>query len=171
MLKTPKLSLVLSGLLLLTAAALPVVAQSSATPAKTPAKPLVKPAPQKTAPSKPASATAAKAAPAAAAAAVAPALSAGQQETASRVMVGTAQCEFGEQVHIVADDHKPGHFRLHHKADVYNLAPEATTTGAVRLEDKRKGIMWLQIPSKSMLMNTKIGQRMIDNCLMGQQTG
>ena len=86
-------------------------------------------------------------------------------------MVGTAQCEFGEKVQIVADDHKPGHFRLHHKSDVYNLAPEATTTGAVRLEDKRKGIMWLQIPSKSMLMNTKMGQRMIDNCLMSQQTG
>ena len=29
--------------------------------------------------------------------------------------------------------------------------------------------MWLQIPSKSMLMNSKIGQRMVDSCTHAEQ--
>ncbi|HVQ04137.1 MAG TPA: hypothetical protein VMT14_11505, partial [Burkholderiaceae bacterium] len=44
-----------------------------------------------------------------------------------------------------------------------------TSTGALRLEDKKAGIVWLQIPSKSMLMNSKVGQRMVDNCLHPEQ--
>ena len=47
----------------------------------------------------------------------------------------------------------------------YLLAPEPTTTGAVRLEDKKAGVVWLQIANKSMLMNAKIGQRMVDECI------
>jgi hypothetical protein len=34
----------------------------------------------------------------------------------------------------------------------------------VRLEDKRAGVVWLQIPAKSMMMNSRIGQRMVDDC-------
>ena len=49
------------------------------------------------------------------------------------------------------------------------MVPEETTTGAVRLEDKKAGIVWLQIPAKSMLMNSKIGQRMADSCLHEEQ--
>ena len=44
------------------------------------------------------------------------------------------------------------------------LADPGTLTGAVRLEDKAAGVMWLQIPAKSMLMNVKVGQRMVDGC-------
>jgi len=47
--------------------------------------------------------------------------------------------------------------------------PEETTTGALRLEDKKAGIVWLQIPSKSMLMNARIGQRMVDGCMHAEQ--
>ena len=107
--------------------------------------------------------------PAAAAAAATLALTPGQMDAAQRVMTGKANCEFGEQIDVSAVDGKPGHFQLKHKAATYNLVPEETTTGAVRLEDKRAGIVWLQIPSKSMLMNAKIGQRVADNCQMAQQ--
>jgi hypothetical protein len=49
------------------------------------------------------------------------------------------------------------------------LAPEPTTTGAVRLEDKKNGLVWIQIANKSMLMNAKIGQRLVDNCVHPSQ--
>jgi hypothetical protein len=52
---------------------------------------------------------------------------------------------------------------------VYVVIPEETTSGAIRLEDKRQGIVWLQIPSKSMLMNARIGQRMVDGCMHAEQ--
>jgi ribosomal protein S12 methylthiotransferase accessory factor YcaO len=167
MLKLKDLSLVLMALTLL-----PAAAQTANTPNKPAGTAQAKPAPKPAPKAQPAQSK--QAAPAAAqggAAAAAAALTPGQMEAAERVFTGTAQCEFGEKIQVTADDRKPGHFVLKHGKSTYNLVPETTTTGAVRLEDKPKGIMWLQIPSKSMLMNSKIGQRMVDNCLMSQQTG
>jgi phage protein D len=114
-----------------------------------------KPAAAKPAPAKPA---AAKAAPAAAS------LSAGQISTAERVLTGKVQCEFDQAVDVAAVNGKAGHFNVGFKGKTYTMVPEATTTGAIRLEDKKNGMMWLQIANKSMLMNTKAGQRMVDNC-------
>jgi cytochrome c2 len=50
------------------------------------------------------------------------------------------------------------------------MTPVETTTGAVRLEDTQAGAMWLQLPNKSMLMNSKLGQRMADECQSDHQT-
>ena len=49
------------------------------------------------------------------------------------------------------------------------MVPESTPTGAVRLEDKKAGVVWLQIANKSMLMNAKVGQRMVDACQHAEQ--
>jgi len=62
-----------------------------------------------------------------------------------------------------------GWFNVEYKGKSYLMTPEHTTTGAVRLEDKKNGMMWLQIANKSMLMNSKIGQRMVDNCVHPSQ--
>lgn len=96
-------------------------------------------------------------------------ISEAQLAVAQRVMTGQCDCEFNQQVHIQPVDGKPGHFRLGYKNANYLMVPQETTTGAVRLEDKRAGVVWLQIPSKSMLMNHKVGQRMVDSCLHADQ--
>lgn len=96
-------------------------------------------------------------------------LSEEQMAVAPRVHAGAADCEFNQKVHITPHPEKPGRFRLQFGKMVYNMAPEPTTTGAVRLEDKHAGVVWLQIPSKSMLMNAKAGQRMVDSCQHDEQ--
>lgn len=101
--------------------------------------------------------------------AAAESLSPTQLEIASRVMTGNAKCEFEQQVSVFPVDGKPGHFHVGYKNATYMMVPQETSTGAVRLEDRRAGVMWLQIPSKSMLMNTKAGQRMVDSCTQNQQ--
>ena len=92
-------------------------------------------------------------------------LSSEQLSTADRVLTGQSKCEFDQSVHVAAVPNQKGWFNVEHKGKSYLMAPEATTTGAVRLEDKKNGMMWLQIANKSMLMNSKIGQRMVDNCV------
>ena len=92
-----------------------------------------------------------------------------QLQIADRVHTGQAACEFNQVVDLDRIADRPGHFRLKFKNASYTVVPEETTTGALRLEDKKAGIVWLQIPSKSMLMNSKIGQRMVDNCLHPEQ--
>ena len=93
------------------------------------------------------------------------ALSAEQLSTADRVLLGQSRCEFNQSVNVAAVPGQKGWFNVEFKGKSYLMAPEHTTTGAVRLEDKKAGMMWLQIANKSMLMNSKIGQRMVDNCV------
>jgi hypothetical protein len=97
------------------------------------------------------------------------ALSANQLEIAKRVYLGKADCEFNQNVTVSEVDGKPGMFRVAFKSAAYVMVPEETTTGAVRLEDKKNGIVWLQIANKSMMMNQKIGQRVVDGCTHPQQ--
>jgi hypothetical protein len=92
-----------------------------------------------------------------------------QLQIAQRVLTGTAQCEFNQSVSVDAMQDKPGHFKVSFNKVSYTMVPQETTTGAVRLEDKRNGIVWLQIPSKSMMMNHKVGQRMVDSCMHAEQ--
>jgi hypothetical protein len=96
-------------------------------------------------------------------------LSPTQLEIATRVMTGNAKCEFDQHVSVLPVEGKPGHFHVAYKNATYTMVPQETSTGAVRLEDRHAGVMWLQIPSKSMLMNTKAGQRMVDSCTQTQQ--
>jgi hypothetical protein len=100
---------------------------------------------------------------------VAEQISEGQMQAAARVMTGDIDCEFDQKVSVKAVDGQPGHFHLAFKKVTYRMIPQETTTGAVRLEDKKAGVVWLQIPAKSMLMNAKIGQRMVDACLHADQ--
>ena len=92
-----------------------------------------------------------------------------QLASAERVLTGEQQCEFNQKVDLEKASDKPGYFQLSFKGKKYSLVPEPTTTGAVRLEDKKAGVVWLQIPNKSMLMNAKIGQRMVDDCVHPSQ--
>lgn len=96
-------------------------------------------------------------------------LTPGQIDAAARVYTGVADCDQGQQVKLTPVAGQTGHFKLEYKKTSYTLVPEETTTGAVRLEDKKAGIVWLQIPSKSMLMNAKIGQRVADGCKHAEQ--
>ncbi len=96
-------------------------------------------------------------------------LSQGQLDVAPYVFTGAVHCDGDQNVQVSAVDGKPGHFKLAFGAKSYDLTPEETTTGAVRLEDRKAGVVWLQIPSKSMLMDAKAGRRLLDGCLAAQQ--
>jgi hypothetical protein len=97
------------------------------------------------------------------------AITGNQLEIATRVLTGSADCEFNQHVNVEALADKPGHFKVGYKNLNYVMTPEETSTGAVRLHDKKSGVVWLQIPVKSMLMNHKIGQRMVDGCTHSEQ--
>jgi len=92
-----------------------------------------------------------------------------QLQIADRVLTGDAACEFNQTVSVLPISGQPGHFKLTYKQASYTVVPEETTSGAIRLEDKKAGIVWLQIPSKSMLMNARAGQRMVDGCMHAEQ--
>lgn len=97
-------------------------------------------------------------------------LSAVQLEIAKHVFTGRARCEAGQSVDVEADKDKPGFFHVSFNGSHFLMVPEATASGAVRLFDRNAGVLWLQIPVKSMLMNQKKGERMLDGCVVPQQS-
>jgi hypothetical protein len=88
---------------------------------------------------------------------------------AQRVHQGQLACEWGASVRIVADAAQPGYFDLHGKGYRYRMHPVATTTGAIRLEDKNAGTVWLQLANKSMLMDQNKGRRIANDCANPEQ--
>ena len=92
-----------------------------------------------------------------------------QFDVSARVLTGVADCEFNQHVSVDAAPGQPGHFHVGFKNVRYTMVPQETTTGAVRLEDRKLGVVWLQIPVKSMMLNSKIGQRMVDGCTHSEQ--
>jgi hypothetical protein len=89
---------------------------------------------------------------------------------AGEVHTGRMVCELGNSVTVSPDPQEPARFIVQMKKHTYLMTPVATTTGAVRLEDAQAGAMWMQLPHKSMLMNSKLGQRMADECQSEHQT-
>ncbi len=86
-----------------------------------------------------------------------------------RVRVGHFPCEHGTSVTLSADSKTPGYFNMQSKNVSYHLAPVASVTGAVRLEEAKSGAVWLQLANKSMLMNQKQGTRLADECMSSEQ--
>jgi hypothetical protein len=133
-----------------------VAMAQTATPAP---KPAAKPA---------AKAPAKKAAPAKAEPVPAPA-SPEQITAAERVYYGVYDCEFNQTVDISINSKYPAWVDVKHGKNTYLMKPVLSSTGALRLEDIRDEALMVQIASKSMLLNTKTGTRIVDACVSPKQ--
>ncbi len=91
-------------------------------------------------------------------------LSAAELEMARAVHVGSMACELGASV-TVTPLRNEGFFLVStSKGLKFRMHPTESRTGAIRLEDPKRGAMWLQLGNKSMLMSQKLGQRLADEC-------
>ncbi|PUE42473.1 hypothetical protein B9Z50_00965 [Limnohabitans sp. Bal53] len=88
---------------------------------------------------------------------------------AQQIHQGLMPCEMGASVRVQADAAAPGYFHVQGKGFRYRMYPVRTSTGALRLEDKKAGAVWLQLANKSMLMDQKKGRRLADDCAHPEQ--
>lgn len=96
-------------------------------------------------------------------------IDANQLGIAARVLTGRASCEMNLNVDVAAIPDKPGFFHVRFKKSDYVMTPEETTTGAIKLRERRSGVIWLQIPTKSMLLDEREGHRLVDACMLAEQ--
>jgi hypothetical protein len=89
-------------------------------------------------------------------------------EVAKRVYVGELPCELGAKV-TVKPLKREGFFMIATGKYRFAMHPVESRTGAIRLEDPKRGAMWLQLGNKSMLMSQKLGQRLADECQSPEQ--
>lgn len=88
---------------------------------------------------------------------------------AQQVYQGELPCELGVSVALTADAKAPGYFDVQSGNRRYRMVPVEARTGAIRLEDRHAGAVWLQLSNKSMLMDQKLGQRLADECMSPSQ--
>lgn len=140
----------------LCAASFSSMSQTAAQPAKAPAAKPAKAAPAKKA-AAPVVADPVAATPA-------------QLAAAERVFYGTYLCEFDKSVQVSTLAKFPGYAELRFGKSVYVMKPVASDTGAIRLEDVKGETLVIQIANKSMLLNVKSGQRLLDGCVSDKHT-
>ena len=129
-------------------------------------------APAKPAAAKPAPAKATKPAPAkkaAPAAATLPAADADQIAAAERTYFGNYVCELDQSIDVGMNPKTPGYVDVSFKKKTYTMKPIVSSTGAVRLEEVKGGMLLIQIANKSMMMDSKVGQRVVDGCVHEKQ--
>jgi hypothetical protein len=80
------------------------------------------------------------------------------------VYLGRLPCEANQIVSLQEVPNAPGQYLLHFKKFKFKLVAVSTHSGVVRLEDPFSGATWVQLNSKSMLMDSRRGQRLVDDC-------
>jgi hypothetical protein len=99
---------------------------------------------------------------------VLPTLTAADQEqlvAASLAYYGPYGCEFNQAL-SVSKHATDGYVVVTFSSKAYTMKPVRSSTGALRLEEVGNGpMLMVQIPTKSMLMDTVRGRRIVDACV------
>lgn len=80
----------------------------------------------------------------------------------AKPVVGKFSCDIGRTVSVDAKD--DNNVDLQWQGKTYAMAKVPTSSGAMRFEDKASGLVWIQIPAKSMLMDSKAGRQLAQDC-------
>ncbi len=141
-------------------------AEPATTKAEAKKKPAAKPRPAKSeAKTKAGSKAKAKAAPAVAAA---PDPEADEPEVLGSTVVDF-DCELGNKVTLYQNTGDESHVALRWKQRLHRLTRVATTTGAQRFENKFHGLIWIGIPAKGMLLDSKKNRQLANECRNAEQ--
>ena len=92
-----------------------------------------------------------------------------QVKAAELVYYGVYDCEFKQTVNIVQSPKYSAFVDVTHGKAHWLMRPVLSSTGAIRLEDVRGETLMVQISSKSMLLNVKTAQRLVDDCISPKQ--
>ncbi|MBV8379256.1 MAG: hypothetical protein JO369_00635 [Paucibacter sp.] len=92
-----------------------------------------------------------------------------QLDAAKMVYIGKYECEFKETVDVEANAKHNGYIDVHWRKNTYTMKPVLSSTRAIRLEDVTGKTLVVQIANKSMLLDVKLGQRLVDDCESSEQ--
>ncbi|HWV64135.1 MAG TPA: hypothetical protein VN019_10920 [Oxalicibacterium sp.] len=78
-------------------------------------------------------------------------------------------CELGNKITTYNNDSDDKYMALRWKNTVHRLRRVGTSTGANRFENRRYGLVWISIPSKAMLLDSRKGQQLANECRNPEQ--
>jgi hypothetical protein len=78
-------------------------------------------------------------------------------------------CEMGNKITIYSNVEDVNHIALRWKKRLHRLQRVSTTTGANRFENPLFGLIWIGIPAKGMLLDSKKNQQLANECKDAEQ--
>ncbi|GAB2862309.1 hypothetical protein GCM10027277_33600 [Pseudoduganella ginsengisoli] len=104
----------------------------------------------------------------------APAVSPADKEEADEPSVTDSSvtefnCELGNKIAIYTNAGDDDHIALRWKKRLHRLTRVGTTTGAHRFENKLYGLIWIGIPAKGMLLDSKQNRQLANECKSPEQ--
>ncbi|TFW31072.1 hypothetical protein [Duganella callida] len=79
-------------------------------------------------------------------------------------------CELGNKITIYTNAGDDAHIALRWKKRLHRLTRVGTTTGANRFENKLYGLIWIGIPAKGMLLDSKQNRQLANECRDAEQS-
>lgn len=73
-------------------------------------------------------------------------------------------CELGNKLTLYRNPGDAQHVALRWQKKLLRLRRVETTTGASRFENKKNGWVWIDIPAKGMLLDSKKGRQLANEC-------
>jgi hypothetical protein len=78
-------------------------------------------------------------------------------------------CELNNKVTIYKNDNDEANIALRWKKRLHRLTRVGTTTGALRFENPTYGLVWIGIPSKGILLDSKLNRQLANECKSTEQ--
>ncbi len=78
-------------------------------------------------------------------------------------------CELGNKITVYQNDADTNSIAVRWKKRLHRLTRIETTTGAQRFENKHYGLIWIGIPTKSMLLDSKQNRQLANECQTAEQ--
>jgi hypothetical protein len=78
-------------------------------------------------------------------------------------------CALGDKVTIFSNPADDAHIALRWSKRLHRMTRVETTTGAHRFENRRQGLVWIGIPAKGILLDSKKGQQLANDCKSAEQ--
>jgi hypothetical protein len=78
-------------------------------------------------------------------------------------------CELGNKITIYTNEKDTGHIALRWKKRLHRLSRVGTTTGAQRYENPHWGLIWIGIPAKGILLDSKLNRQLANECKNAEQ--
>jgi len=73
-------------------------------------------------------------------------------------------CEMGNKITIYQNDQDDKHIAIRWNQHISRMTRVFTSTGANRFENHRLGLVWIGIPAKGILLDSKKGQQLANEC-------
>jgi len=79
-------------------------------------------------------------------------------------------CELGNKITIYTNAQDEAHIALRWKKRLHRLNRVGTTTGALRFENPHWGLIWIGIPAKGILLDSKLNRQLANECKNAEQS-